>query len=71
LVLHIARGSIPLTPPMKFSNEEKEILIDAVKHTIESHEVVKVDFAHNERICNRANEKIINLEKIIEKINKL
>ena len=56
---------------MKFNKEEKEILINAVKHSIESHEVVKVDFAHNERICNRANEKINNLVKIIEKIDKL
>jgi len=64
-------GSTPPSLPMKFSNEEKEILIDAVKHTIESHQIVKVDFAHNERICNRANEKITTLEKIIEKIDKL
>jgi RNA-binding protein YhbY len=56
---------------MKFSKEEKEILIDAVKHTIESHQIVKIDFAHNERICNRANENITTLEKIIEKIDKL
>ncbi len=55
---------------MKFSNEEKEILIDAVKHTIESHQIVKVDFAHNKRIVDRADKKIIDLEKIIEKINK-
>jgi RNA-binding protein YhbY len=64
-------GSTPPSLPMKFSNEEKEILINAVKHSIESHEVVKVDFAHNEAICNRANEKITDLEKIIKKIDKL
>ena len=56
---------------MKFNKEEKEILINAVKHSIESHEVVKVDFAHNEAICNRANEKITDVEKIIKKIDKL
>jgi len=64
-------GSTPPSLPMKFNKEEKEILINAVKHSIESYEVVKVDFAHNEAICNRANEKITDLEKIIEKINKL
>ena len=56
---------------MKFNKEEKEILIDAVKHMQESHEIVRIDFGHNERIRNRANEMIKKLVKLIEKIDKL
>jgi len=53
---------------MKLTDQEKNMVIDALKKRIEDHEILLIDMGDNEFIRKRAHTKVMELEELVDKI---